>query len=87
MSHLSFRGWPIGWNGQGKPRYAQCEYVTSVSLERCTDPYSKVNWERRYTKVKAAVIDMNTIERCVLWSLGIDPNEHTENGEAENDEA
>ena len=74
MSHLSFRGWPFGWDGQGMPRFAQCEYVTSVSLRRCTDPYSKIRGERRYTKIKAAAVDIEAIERCVVWALGILPS-------------
>ncbi len=72
LSHLSFRGWPMQWDGQGKERWVKCDYVTTISLERCTQPYSKtVDGRRRYTRVKVTRIDMEAIDQCVLWALGI----------------
>lgn len=74
MSHLSFRGWPMEWGGQGTPRWAKCDYVTTVSLDRCSDPYRKIPYDKRqYVKVKAAAIDLKAIEMSVLWALGIRP--------------
>jgi hypothetical protein len=38
MSHLSFRGWPMDWDGQGTPRWAKqpAQLVSSgVPPERC----------------------------------------------------
>lgn len=74
MDHRSFIGWPLAWGGQGTPRYAQCEYVATISWDRCSNPYSKSRERGRvYTKVKAIKVDMEAIDRCVLWGLGIDP--------------
>jgi mRNA interferase MazF len=81
MSHLSFRGWPMDWDGQGAPRWAKCDYLTTVSLSRCTDPYTKEQFgARRYIKVKVTKMDMEAVERCILWTLGIDPGSHVETG-------
>lgn len=74
MHHLSFRDWPIEWDAQGLPRWAKCDYIATVSLARCTLPYRKLRFEgRRYIKVKAIKADIEAIDRCVLWALGIDP--------------
>jgi uncharacterized protein YifN (PemK superfamily) len=79
MSHLSFRGWPMDWDGQGTPRWAKCDYLTTVSLSRCTDPYTKEQFGgRRYVRVKATKVDLEAVERCVLWALGVDPRLHIE---------
>lgn len=71
LDHLSFRAWPVGWNGQGTPRWAKCDCVTTVSLERCDHPYSKSRDGRRYTRVRITKTDLEAVERCVLWALGI----------------
>jgi len=77
MSHHSFRGWPMDWDGQGTARWAKCDYVVTVSLDRCTDPYARSPGQgRRYVKVSVTKADLEAIERCVLWSLGIDTNLH-----------
>jgi len=73
LSHLSFRAWPLDWDGQGTPRWAKCDYVTTVSLERCTNPYRKERNGRRYTRVRITKTDLESVERCVLWALGINP--------------
>jgi uncharacterized protein YifN (PemK superfamily) len=79
MSHLSFRGWPMDWDGQGTPRWAKCDYLATVSLSRCTDPYTKEQFGgRRYVRVKATRIDLEAVERCVIWALGVDPRLHIE---------
>ena len=81
MDHRSFRDWPMDWGGQGLPRWAKCDYITTVSLDRCTDPYRKEpRGGRRYTKCKAIQADMEAIEKCVLWSLGITPTSAAESG-------
>jgi mRNA interferase MazF len=73
MSHLSFRDWPIEWSSDS-PRWAKCDYVTTVALDRCHDPYHRIAYGgRRYVRVKAAKVDIEAIDRCVLWALGIDP--------------
>lgn len=77
MDHRSFRDWPMSWDGQGTPRWAKCDYVATVSLDRCTDPYKKSAYERRkYLRVRVINADLQAIERCVLWGLGIDPTLH-----------
>jgi uncharacterized protein YifN (PemK superfamily) len=77
LSHLSFRGWPMDWGGQGLPRWAKCDYVVTVSLDRCVDPYTKPQGKpRQHTKVRVTKADLGAIEKCVLWALGIDPTLH-----------
>jgi uncharacterized protein YifN (PemK superfamily) len=74
LHHLSFRDWPLGWDGQGAERWAKCDYVATLGLKRCSDPYRKLPRDgRRYIKVKITKSDLDAIERCVLWALGIDP--------------
>lgn len=77
LSHLSFRDWPMDWDGQGVPRWAKCDYVVTVSLNRCVDPYSKPpGKQRQHRKVKVIKADMEAIDRCILWALGIDPTSY-----------
>jgi mRNA interferase MazF len=78
MDHRSFRDLPPEWGGQGMPRWAKCDYVATVSLERCLDPYhAKTNWKpRRYVKVKIIQSDMDAVEKCIIWALGIVPEKH-----------
>lgn len=72
MDHRSFREMPLEWGDQGLPRWAKCDYVATVSLDRCVDPYAKRPYDkRRYVKVKAIKADMDAVDRCVLWALGI----------------
>lgn len=72
MDHRSFRELPLQWGDQGTPRWAKCDYVTTVSLDRCFDPYSKKAFEKRhYVRVRAIKADMESVEKCVLWALGI----------------
>jgi uncharacterized protein YifN (PemK superfamily) len=74
LSHLSFRDWPLDWDGQGSVRWAKCDYVVTLGLKRCTDPYRKLRGDgRKYIRVKITKSDLEAIERCVLWALGIDP--------------
>lgn len=74
MDHRSFRDWPLDNGGQILVRWAKCDYVTTVSLDRCKDPYRKLPYgDRRYLKVKAIAADMEAIDKCVLWALGINP--------------
>lgn len=71
MSHLSFLQLPIEWN-PGLERWAKCDYLTTVSLDRCTDPYTRLPYSaRKYLKIKAAKCDIEAIDACVRWSLGI----------------
>jgi uncharacterized protein YifN (PemK superfamily) len=72
MDHRSFRAWPVGWDEQGTPRWAACDYVTTVSLDRCVHPYRKEPYGRRaYTRVFAIKADLTEIERRVKWCLGL----------------
>lgn len=74
MSHHSFRYMPDRYGPQSTDRWAKCDYVTTVSLARCTDPYArKPNKDRQYVKIKATPADLVAIERCVIWGLGIRP--------------
>ena len=69
----------MDWDGQGTPRWAKCDYLTTVSLNRCTDPYTKEQFGgRRYVRVKATKMDLEAVERCVLWALGVDARMHVE---------
>lgn len=71
MSHLSFLGLPLEWD-RTLTRWAKCDYLITVSLDRCSDPYSKPAYGgRKYVKVKAAKCDVDAVDRCVLWGLGI----------------
>jgi len=71
MSHLSFLDLPIVWE-PGLPRWAKCDYLTTVSLSRCNDPYRKdQNQPRKYLKIKAAQCDIEAVDRCLSWVLGI----------------
>lgn len=77
MDHRSFREMPKEWGGQGDPRWAKCDYLTTVSLTRCTDPYYRPPFQaRRYVKVKAIEADIVAVEKAILWALGIDPSKH-----------
>jgi uncharacterized protein YifN (PemK superfamily) len=77
MDHRSFQGFPPGWGNSGDPRWAKCDYVTTVSLDRCLDPHWKPAYQpRQYVKVKAIQADVMAIECCVLWALGIQPEKH-----------
>lgn len=72
MDHRSFQVMPLRYGGQAKPRWAKCDYVTTVSLERCTNPYAHEAYKpRRYVTVKAIKTDVEAVERCMLWALGI----------------
>ena len=72
MSHYSFQGMPLNWGGQGIERWAKCDYVVTVSLERCSDPYSKpAGQARHYMRVNAAKVDLDAVDKCVKWALGI----------------
>jgi uncharacterized protein YifN (PemK superfamily) len=74
LSHLSFRDWPLDWDGQGAERWAKCDYVATLGLKRCSDPYRRLQADRRrYIKVKITKSDLEAIERCVFFALGIDP--------------
>ena len=67
------------WGGQGTPRWAKCDYVTTVSLDRCCDPYRRPRapcQARQYIRVKAIQADVDAIERCLLWALGITASKH-----------
>ena len=74
MDHRSFRDWPVEWDGQGESRWAKCDYVTTISLDRCIDPYHRDAYgPRRYVKCRVIAADMAAIEKCILWALGIAP--------------
>lgn len=76
MDHRSFRHWPMNWGTQGEPRWAKCDYIATVSLDRCKDPYQKSDYQpRRYVRVSAIKADIAAIDQCVLRALGINmPN-------------
>lgn len=77
MDHRSFRDLPADYGGQAMERWAKCDYVATVSLDRCVDPYSRPPHQaRRYVKVKAIQADIEAVEKCILWALGIDPKKH-----------
>lgn len=72
MDHRSFRTWPANWGSQGQPRWAKCDYVTTVSLDRCVDPYYKPPYQqRRYVKIRAIKADMDAIDQCIKRALGL----------------
>lgn len=74
LSHLSFRDWPLDWDGQGAERWAKCDYIAAIGLRRCSDPYRMLqHGGRKHIKVKITKSDLEAIERCVLYALGIDP--------------
>ncbi len=67
------------WIGTDRERRAKYDYLTTVSLSRCTDPYTKEKFGgRRYVKVKATKMDLEAVERCVIWALGVNPRLHVE---------
>ena len=72
MHHLSFVAWPQGSGRQGLGRWAKCDYVATVSLDRCTLPSVKKRFQKRKTfRVIVGTEDMGAIERGILWALGI----------------
>jgi uncharacterized protein YifN (PemK superfamily) len=72
MDHRSFLVMPKRYGGQAKQRWAKCDYVTTVSLDRCTNPYAKEPYKpRKYVTVKAIKADVEAVEKCMLWALGI----------------
>jgi uncharacterized protein YifN (PemK superfamily) len=74
LSQESFRIWPAEWGGAEMRRWAKCDCVTTVALERCSSPYSKDRaGGRRHIAVKITAADLQAVERCVLWALGINP--------------
>ena len=77
MDHRSFRDMPSSWGNQGARRWAKADYVTTVSLDRCLDPHYREHFQpRRYVKVKVVQVDIEAIERCILWALGIQAANH-----------
>lgn len=71
MSHLSFREMPFSWE-PGTPRWAKCDYVSTVALSRCKDPYSKPDHQpRKYVKVKVIKADMDAVDKCLRWALSL----------------
>jgi uncharacterized protein YifN (PemK superfamily) len=72
MDHRSFRLLPLEYGGQGKERWAKCDYITTVSLDRCCNPYSRPPYQpRKYVNVSVIRADLEAVERCVAWALGI----------------
>ena len=77
MDHRSFRELPTCYGEKDMPRWAKCDYVISVSLDRCVDPSHRNPYQsRKYVKVKIILADLTAIEKAVLWGLGIDPRNH-----------
>lgn len=71
MSELSFQSLPISWK-RTLPRWAKCDYVTTISLDRCTDPYERQQFgARKYRPIFAAKCDIDAVDQCLAWSLGI----------------
>ena len=72
MDHRSFLVMPLSYGGQAKPRWAKCDYIATVSLDRCKNPYGHDTCQRRkYVTVKAIKADVEAVEKCMLWALGI----------------
>lgn len=77
MDHRSFWHWPVKMGGRDMERWAKCDCITTVSLDRCKDPSMKdANNKRRYLRIKAINSDLIAIERCILWALGISIDRH-----------
>lgn len=66
-----FRNWPGGGGREEAECWAKCDCVTTVSLDRCTDPILLERGFRRYLKVSVTSADLDAVERAVLFSLGI----------------
>lgn len=72
LDHRSFAVMPAAYGPSDRPRWAKCDHLYTVSLERCLDPYRKRrDGPRQYVKVKVIKADIDAIERCVLWALGV----------------
>lgn len=73
MDHRSFRQMPESFN-RTKPRWAKCDYLTTVSLERCKSPSARLNrWaKRRIIKAEITVTDLEAIDNCIKWALRLD---------------
>lgn len=73
MNEIPERGRIIIVNFEkGMARWAKCDYLVTVSLDRCCNPYKTERFQgRRHRRVKVARVDLEAIERSVLWSLGI----------------
>lgn len=71
MSHLSFQDLPVKWD-RDLERWAKCDYIATVSLDRCVDPYEKPAYgPRKYRRVQAAKVDTDAVDKCIAWSLGL----------------
>lgn len=75
MSHLSFNDLPVTWD-RGLERWAKCDYISTVTLDRCVDPYEKPAFgQRKYRRVQAAKVDIDAVDKCIAWALGINASE------------
>jgi uncharacterized protein YifN (PemK superfamily) len=73
MDHRSFLDMPQRWRENAANCWAKCDYVATISLSRCLDPYYKDQGGiRRHVRCKAIQADMEAIENAVLWGLGVD---------------
>jgi len=73
MDHRSFRHMPESFN-KARPRWAKCDYITTVSLERCKSPSTRPSptVKRRPIKATVTVADLAAIDGCIKWALGLD---------------
>jgi len=75
MSAASFADYPEKNDGEGPPRWAKCDYITTVSLDRCLNPHYREPYQARtYVSVRATKEDVAEVEERVLWALGFLPD-------------
>ena len=69
MDHRSFVDFPASM-GAARTRWAKCDYLDTVSLDRCKDPGdTDAQGNRRYKKPRAIEADMRAIEACIRHVL------------------
>ena len=68
MGHRSFRDSPLDAT---VPRWAKCDMVQTVSLDRVTFPYRREQNRRRYVKTLITAVDLESIIASVLYALNV----------------
>ena len=73
MDHRSFRQMPESFD-RARPRWAKCDYITTISLDRCKSPYRVPGYGRKRQPLKVQIIDadLGAIDDCLRWALALD---------------
>ena len=68
----SFRDWPAPHLFGSLPRWVRCSHLSTVSVDRCSDPsYKPTRGDRVSSTVRVTAADVAAVEISVLRALGI----------------